>query len=239
MPQTRWPLVPVVRSRLILVMALASQLLGLPAFHGEIVEACTLDVASDGRQARSACHAMRVGRPVWVAPSFDMPSRPDDSSASPVPATDSEPGLAGPGADPGAGPSVLLHQDVVVPTFRVGQTFVVQVRLNGTRDAKLILDTGAEISLLSHDLVLDLGLFPTSTTPTVTLNTVSGTVRADVVIVESMAVGAAEAHHVAVAVHDLPEAPPGIDGLLGLTFLNKFIVTIDPQHGTLHLRQRH
>jgi len=52
-------------------------------------------------------------------------------------------------------------------------------------------------------------------------------------------VGAAEAHHVAVAVHDLPEAPPGIDGLLGLTFLNKFIVTIDPQHGTLHLRHRH
>jgi clan AA aspartic protease (TIGR02281 family) len=153
-------------------------------------------------------------------------------------ATDSEPGQAGLGADPGAGPSVLQHQDVAVPTFRVGQTFVVQVRLNGTRDAKLILDTGAEISLLSHDVVLDLGLFPSSATPTVTLNTVSGTVRADVVIVESMVAGAAEAHDVAVAVHDLPEAPPGVDGLLGLTFLNKFVVTLDPQHGTLHLRQR-
>lgn len=153
-------------------------------------------------------------------------------------ATDAEPGEAGLGADPGAGPSVLQHQDVAVPTFRVGQTFVVQVRLNGTRDAKLILDTGAEISLLSHDVVLDLGLFPTSTTPTVTLNTVSGTVRADVLIIDSMAVGRAEARHVAVAVHDLPEAPPGVDGLLGLTFLNKFVVTLDPHNGTLHLRQR-
>ena len=153
-------------------------------------------------------------------------------------ATDAEPGEAGLGADPEVGPPVLQHQDVAVPTFRVGQTFVVQVRLNGTRDAKLILDTGAEISLLSHDLVLDLGLFPTSTTPTVTLNTVSGTVRADVLIIDSMAVGRAEARHVAVAGHDLPEAPPGGDGLLGLTFLNKFVVTLDPQHGTLHLRQR-
>jgi len=162
----------------------------------------------------------------------------DDHSLVLAAATESESGEAGLGADPGAEPSVLQHQDVAVPTFRVGQTFVVQVRLNGTRDAKLILDTGAEISLLSHDVVLDLGLFPTSTTPTVTLNTVSGTVRADVLIVDSMAVGGAEAHHVAVAVHDLPEAPPGVDGLLGLTFLNNFLVTLDPQHGTLHLRQR-
>ena len=164
--------------------------------------------------------------------------RDDGLRVASAAATDSESGHAGLGADPGAEPSVLQHQDVAVPTFRVGQTFVVQVRLNGTRDAKLILDTGAEISLLSHDVVLDLGLFPTSTTPTVTLNTVSGTARADVVIIESMAVGAAEAHHVAVAVHDLPEAPPGVDGLLGLTFLNKFVVTLDPQHGTLYLRPR-
>src|SRR5690348_5412782 len=96
-------------------------------------------------------------------------SRQADHSLVLAAATESESGEAGLGADPGEGPSVLQHQDVAVPTFRVGQTFVVKVRLNGTRDAKLILDTGAEISLLSHDVVLDLGLFPTSTTPTVTL----------------------------------------------------------------------
>jgi clan AA aspartic protease (TIGR02281 family) len=226
----------VVRSGSIPCIALAWQFLAvLPAFPGQ---ACTMEMLSDIPQAWSRCGAIPVEHPIRVAASFDRPSRHDDLRVVAVTATDAESGQAGLGADPGAGPSVLQHQDVAVPTFRVGQTFVVQVRLNGTRDAKLILDTGAEISLLSHDVVLDLGLFPTSSTPTVTLNTVSGTVRADVVIVESMAVGAAEAHYVAVAVHDLPEAPPGIDGLLGLTFLNHFIVTLDPQRGTLHLRRR-
>ena len=228
---------PVVRSGSILCLVLAWQFLA--ALLASPGQACTMDVLSARPHAWSACLAVPAEHPVMVAASFDRPPRHDDLRVVPVTATDAEPGQAGFGADPGAGPSVLPHQDVAVPTFRVGQTFVVQVRLNGTRDAKLILDTGAEISLLSHDVVLDLGLFPTSTTPTVTLNTVSGTVRADVLIVDSMAVGAAEAHHVAVAVHDLPEAPPGVDGLLGLTFLNNLIVTLDPQHGTLHLRQRH
>jgi hypothetical protein len=44
--------------------------------------------------------------------------------------------------------------------------------------------------------------------------------------------------NVAVAVHDLPDAQAGVDGLLGLTFLDKFLVTLDAQNGKLLLRQR-
>jgi clan AA aspartic protease (TIGR02281 family) len=219
----------------ILSVVLAWQALSAPVARAGDV--CMMDPPSDVSSAGLACLSAQEEHAVMMATSA---SRQDDSRGVMLAAaTESESGQAGLGADPGAEPSVLQHQDVAVPTYRVGQTFVVQVRLNGSRDAKLILDTGAEISLLSHDVVLDLGLFPTSSTPTVTLNTVSGTVRADVIIIERMAVGGAEAHGVAVAVHDLPEAPPGVDGLLGLTFLNKFVVTLDPQQGTLHLRQRH
>jgi hypothetical protein len=50
--------------------------------------------------------------------------------------------------------------------------------------------------------------------------------------------GEAEARNVTTAVHDLPDAPTGIDGLLGMTFLDQFLVTLDVQKGELHLKPR-
>lgn len=62
--------------------------------------------------------------------------------------------------------------------------------------------------------------------------------RADIVRVATIAVGTAEVRNVPVAVHDFPDVPAGVDGLLGLTFLDKFLVTVDAQKGELHLKQR-
>jgi clan AA aspartic protease (TIGR02281 family) len=132
----------------------------------------------------------------------------------------------------------LTTGGVTVPVTRVGRSLVVQVRINGLREAHLIVDTGADITVLSSDIARDLGLNGNGRSPSMTLNTVGGAVRADVVRVESLGVGAAEVKNVAVAVHDLPEAQPGVDGLLGLTFLDKFLVTLDAQKGELLLRQR-
>jgi aspartyl protease family protein len=127
---------------------------------------------------------------------------------------------------------------VTVPVTRVGRSLVVQVRINGLREARLIVDTGADITVLSSDIARDLGLNGSGRSTSMTLNTVGGSVRADVVRVESLGVGTAEVKNVAVAVHDLPDAQAGVDGLLGLTFLDRFLVTLDAQKGELHLRQR-
>ncbi len=149
-----------------------------------------------------------------------QPPRQGDASEDRADGRASEPGLAR------------------VPIARSGKSLIVQVRLNGTREATLILDTGADITILSHAIALDLGLFPSSANPTVTLNTVGGQVRADVVRIGSVLVGEAEARDVLAVIHDLPDAPTGIDGLLGLTFLDKFVVTLDVQKGELQLRRR-
>ncbi len=127
---------------------------------------------------------------------------------------------------------------VRVPVLRAGRSLVVQARLNGTREAKLILDTGADITVLSYAVVRDLGIVPSASAPTVTLGTVGGSVRADLVQVETLSVNEAEARNVIVAVHDLPDAPPGVEGLLGLSFLDKFLVTLDAAKGELQLRPR-
>lgn len=127
---------------------------------------------------------------------------------------------------------------ITVPVFRVGRSLVVQARLNGSRDAKLIVDTGADITILSNQVARDAGILPSSYISTVTLNTAGGPVRADVARLDTISVGAAEVSQVPVALHDLPDAPVGVDGLLGLTFLDKFLVTLDAQKGELHLRRR-
>lgn len=129
-------------------------------------------------------------------------------------------------------------EGVSIPVAKVGRSLVVQTKLNGTRDARLIVDTGAEITVLSHAVALDAGLLPSQTVATVTLNTAGGSVRADVFRVGSVSLGQAEARNVTAAVHDLPDAPAGIDGLLGMTFLDQFLVTLDTQKGELHLRPR-
>ena len=129
-------------------------------------------------------------------------------------------------------------EGMIIPVTKTGRSLVVRARLNGARDARLVVDTGAEITVLSHAVALDAGLLPSQTVATVTLNTAGGSVRADVFRVDSVSLGEAEARNVAAAVHDLPDAPAGIDGLLGLTFLNQFLVTLDVQKGELHLRQR-
>jgi len=127
---------------------------------------------------------------------------------------------------------------VTVPVQRAGRSLTVQAKLNGTHEARLIVDTGADITILSHEVARNMGILPSDINSTVTLNTVGGSVRADVFRVGAISVGTAEVKNVPVAVHTMPDAPPQVDGLLGLTFLDKFLVTLDAQKGELHLRKR-
>ncbi len=208
----------------------------------QCVDASGSRVFTDSPAQLKDCKVVNPGGP--NPPASPSVPTPPVSSPSPQPPTTRHPG-----SSPGIGGAVTTvpHRDsgsgtgprqVAVPVERVGRSLVVQARLNGTREAKLIVDTGADITILSHAVALDLGLVPTASSPTITLNTVGGTVRADVVVVETMAVGAAEARAVQAAIHDLPDAPSGVEGLLGLTFLDKFLVTVDSQKGELHLQPR-
>ena len=66
---------------------------------------------------------------------------------------------------------------VDVPLQQVGHLFVVTVKLNGEQDARLIVDTGASHSVVSHRLASELGLYSDVTMGTVTMNTVGDRFR--------------------------------------------------------------
>ena len=68
------------------------------------------------------------------------------------------------------------------------------------------------------------------------MHTVGGSVQADMVHVDSIRIAGAEVRNSLAAIHDLPDVPPDIDGLLGLSVLREFEVTLDIARSRLHLR---
>jgi clan AA aspartic protease (TIGR02281 family) len=133
---------------------------------------------------------------------------------------------------------VTADSSVAIPVRRIGQLYVVPVELNGFRTAQLILDTGASHTILSQELVRDLALMPSDFRPgLVVLKTAAGSVDAQVVRIDSMKISTAEVKNSSAAVHTVPDFPPGVDGLLGLSFLHQFEVTLDSSKGELRLKK--
>jgi len=136
-------------------------------------------------------------------------------------------------------PSNLPDHAITIPIQRVGNLFVATVKLSGEAgesDARLIVDTGASHTIVSHKLALELGLYSDSQFGTVMMNTVGGTVQAPMARLKSIRIGAVEVANSLAVIHDLPDSPAGAEGLLGLSALRHFQVTLDPNRGTLSLQ---
>jgi clan AA aspartic protease (TIGR02281 family) len=124
---------------------------------------------------------------------------------------------------------------ISVPLEQLGSLFVVTIQVNETRLARVILDTGASHTILSHAIARDLGLFSRRPVASVTMHTVGGSVQADMVQVDSIRIAGAEVRDSIAAIHDLPETPSDIEGLLGLSVLRQFEVTLDTTRNRLYL----
>lgn len=149
-------------------------------------------------------------------------------------------------AEPSVAPRVrhldeaLLPSDrgISIPVRRIGHLYVVSVELNGARAAQLILDTGASHTILSQEVVRELALLPSDYRPgLVRLKTANGSVDAQMVRIDSMKIATAEVRNSTAAVHTVPDFPTGVDGLLGLSFLHQFDITLDSSKGELRLKQ--
>ena len=57
-----------------------------------------------------------------------------------------------------------------------------------------------------------------------------------IVRVESIQLAGTEVRQSLAAIHDLPDAPPGVEGLLGQSFLRQLEVTVNTAKGELQLR---
>ena len=108
--------------------------------------------------------------------------------------------------------------------FTPGAPILVSARINGGEAVTLILDTGADRTMVAPQALWRLGI-STANAPRAEIRGVTGAVQGDVVRVASLEVGEAKVGPLRIIAHDadLKKA----DGLLGRDFLEHFTVTID------------
>lgn len=109
---------------------------------------------------------------------------------------------------------------------------VVTVRINNQLDARFLLDTGASFVTLSKDVARKLNL-DLASHQNLPLKLADGSeVNGQPVILNSMQVGEVRADGVVAMVLPAPPAP-GLDGLLGMSFLREFVINFDPANDKL------
>lgn len=112
---------------------------------------------------------------------------------------------------------------------------VVEVHLQGkfAQNAYFVLDTGASFTIIPWRLAQELGLKidPQKTAKIITASSIEITPQTTI---PKMSVLGKTARNVVCLVHDLPPQTT-VDGLLGLSFLKHFKLTVDFKKGILNL----
>ena len=150
------------------------------------------------------------------------------SSAPTAPAA--APAAAGP-RGPGAAGGATGTGDAQIK-FTPGKAVIVEVLLNGSTTTKLILDTGADLSVINPRALVAAGVSLREGQRT-EMRGATGTASVQTVQVDSVVVGTAKVSKLSVISHDIEQ--DGVDGLLGRNFLDQFKVSIDNQAGVVTL----
>jgi Aspartyl protease/Domain of unknown function (DUF4124) len=132
-------------------------------------------------------------------------------------------------------PQTLPPDDVTRINYSAGRQILVSARLNGRGPVTLLLDTGADATVVSYRALARLGI-DWSAGSTGIIHGVTGSAYATAVSIESVEVGNARVGPIPVIAHNANFA--GSDGLLGRDFLNHFHVTIDSASGVVTLTRR-
>lgn len=115
--------------------------------------------------------------------------------------------------------------------YTPGQRIIVDAKINGDTATRLLLDTGADTTLISPLVLSAAGASLIRGGTSARIVGVTGGSEVQRVAVESLEIGEARVSGLQVVAHDMGQ--PGIDGLLGRDFLDRFKVTIDSTTGVL------
>ena len=117
-----------------------------------------------------------------------------------------------------------------VPLDNTGGAWRVRATLDGGMTGLFLLDTGASLCVIAPTLARRLDLAPGGQAQ---LQTANGVVTAPIVRLRTIDVGGNRAHDVLAVVH--AAVPPPLDGIIGLSFLDRFTYSVDPRRRTLRL----
>ncbi len=136
---------------------------------------------------------------------------------------------------PSSGPISQGSDDSIVDLERSHGVWVATVEFNDLYETKLIVDTGATFTTISENLAFDLGIPTRSPNQTINLMTAGGRVKAPMGVAKRVRVGNSGRDRVKVVIHTIPNLPEGVEGLLGLSFFDRFLVNLDHSKKQLFL----
>lgn len=145
-----------------------------------------------------------------------------EEKGSRAPGLQSQPALSSPTRVRPSVSSPAAPLSYTVPVRRDGNALLVDAMIGGTVRTRLLVDTGAEFTVLSTAAARRLGL-DLGRAAVIPLRSASGVFLAPLTKVRSLSLGEAVVHDVEVIIHD---ASPELDGLLGMSFLDHFSITI-------------
>lgn len=131
-------------------------------------------------------------------------------------------------------PPVEPTQFSGVALRRQGHHFVVDGKLGDTESIRLMIDTGASMTIVTPDIVEQSKRFLRRTGKVGVFETANGPVRAPIYSLDSLTLGEWQVRELEVGVLAL-EGHAGLDGLLGMNFLRHFQFFIDQNQGVLRL----
>jgi clan AA aspartic protease (TIGR02281 family) len=117
---------------------------------------------------------------------------------------------------------------------RHGGNWFVEVMLNDLQQATFLVDTGASACAITPELADAIGIVPDPDEPPVLVRGVAGSTWGRRITIPSIRVGDTEARDVIAFVIQLP----GMQGILGNTFLSRYTATLDPGQARLTLQPR-
>jgi hypothetical protein len=128
--------------------------------------------------------------------------------------------------------AIAPPKKIVKISFTPGSPVLVDAKINGAGPVSLILDTGADRTLVRLSALGRLGV-PLVNATGVVLSGVTGKTYGDAIWVDSLEVGESKVGPLFIIVHDADLR--GADGLLGRDFLSNFNVTIDSKERVVTL----
>lgn len=127
-----------------------------------------------------------------------------------------------------------LARRVEVPIEGSGKILIVDASINQRGTGRYIVDTGATYCVISKERAKEISLSGRKDGVKIRVATANGVVEATLGEARRIDVGDAVARDVTVAVMD-GDPVPGFDGLIGLSFLQRFKYSVDSREHVLKL----
>lgn len=121
--------------------------------------------------------------------------------------------------------------DVLISLEQGVGVWIVPIVINGVHQGRFLLDTGSSVVVVAPAFAASIPL--ADGRDAVELQTLGGRTRGPASTVASLRVGTAELQDLPVVIHD---PGPGLDGILGNTFLSHYRLTVDADRRQLTLR---